>query len=106
MGSYRDITTNDIVGIADGTPFVWDLEEEPKMPNKKQMAKNVLNSAKTGIKSALTGKKLKADAETIKRRKAICDKCKYYIDKRCSQCGCFLKYKAALETESCPAGKW
>ena len=57
-----------------------------------------------------------ASSEKRKQRTDICKGCdKYSIMKRgpsleklsrCSECGCFLKPKIALEGQECPIGKW
>ena len=106
MGRYGDITPNSVIGVKRGTPFVWKLEGTKEMPSKKKMAKNIFKTAKDSISSALKGNGLKADADTIRKRKAICNDCSYFVNERCSQCGCYLRYKAFLEKEKCPAGKW
>lgn len=45
------------------------------------------------------------------RRLAICHACEFLIHKegksdRCGKCGCFLKWKTALESWHCPIKKW
>lgn len=42
----------------------------------------------------------------INYRRSICGSCEYNIDRRCSQCGCFIKYKTRMSTEECPENKW
>lgn len=45
--------------------------------------------------------------EERERRLAICNACEFLIDgKRCSKCGCAVKWKAMLEAWHCPVEKW
>jgi hypothetical protein len=46
--------------------------------------------------------------ELKEQRINICNDCSY-LDKenfKCTHCGCWLKYKTAWATSSCPIGKW
>jgi len=50
-------------------------------------------------------------SDLTKKRLTICNGCphkesKFLAPTQCGLCGCVLKIKAALENESCPAGKW
>jgi hypothetical protein len=57
-----------------------------------------------------------ASEELRKQRTDICKGCdKYEVSEqgpllkklsRCTECGCFLKPKIALEGQECPIGKW
>ena len=52
-----------------------------------------------------------ADDETLEKRKAICDSCKYWSPTsrmgmgKCLKCGC-SSLKLKFKTEKCPIGKW
>jgi hypothetical protein len=58
------------------------------------------------------------DDTTIRARRALCLACEHAepcLDAgiivigrkcRCSQCGCAIRAKTAVGSESCPAGKW
>lgn len=47
-------------------------------------------------------------AEEVTRRLAICKPCSSYLEAqgRCSECGCYMKFKARLRTQNCPRKKW
>lgn len=53
-----------------------------------------------------------ADKEIIKQRTEICSKCPYMkfsifgMIAKCSECGCPIQTKAAIDNSSCPKGKW
>jgi len=49
-----------------------------------------------------------AKPETQEKRALICSECPELIKEtfRCGKCGCFLKYKIAWSTTSCPIDKW
>lgn len=44
--------------------------------------------------------------EEQERRTLICVSCEFYTGKTCRKCGCFIRFKAKLQTEHCPIGKW
>lgn len=46
-----------------------------------------------------------SDAE-YKKRLEICDTCDRRVDNRCSECGCFLSWKAQGAAFHCPLKKW
>jgi hypothetical protein len=46
------------------------------------------------------------DAEELKRRRNTCKDCVFKIKRKCDLCGCYIKYKTRLSTESCPEKKW
>lgn len=39
-------------------------------------------------------------------RMAICATCEFYTGTTCRKCGCHIRFKAKLQTEHCPIGKW
>lgn len=71
------------------------------------MAKNVAAAAKDELK-AVAGGKPPVDEAEIARRLRLCKRCDLFIkeQERCSQCGCFMKFKARLRSQHCPVGKW
>lgn len=96
-GEYKNETS------VTAKPFE-EKSSEPVYPSLMQQAKNLggslINFAKSGFQ--------KADDETYNRRLRICEGCEF-LDKehkRCLKCGCFVKAKAAMGSESCPIGKW
>ena len=50
----------------------------------------------------------RADEETVKTRKDICEACDEYIKSTttCKKCGCFMNIKNKLQAATCPIGKW
>lgn len=50
----------------------------------------------------------RAEREEMERRYAICQECPFFLrgSKRCSRCGCFMKFKTSLEMAKCPEHKW
>jgi len=39
-------------------------------------------------------------------RLEICGTCSEYKDCKCSQCGCFMPFKARFQVSICPLNKW
>ena len=88
------------------TPLRWKLDTKPEMPSHGQIAKNASGAFARNLKSLLKGNSLNADPDEIERRREICDACEFMRDNRCTQCGCWLQYKARLKAENCPIKKW
>lgn len=74
------------------------------MNNVFVLAKNfgnaIINHASDGFK--------KVTNEEFENRLNICKGCDQFDanEERCKNCGCFLKYKAAWNSEKCPLSKW
>tara|TARA_Y100000817_G_scaffold293553_1_gene266624 strand:+ start:4023 stop:4382 length:360 start_codon:yes stop_codon:yes gene_type:complete len=83
-------------------------EEDLCLPSKIEMASNLLRSIKNAGKKILKGEKLSADSIVSEKRLEICNQCPKFIKEqgRCSLCGCFLKAKVRIVSETCPIGKW
>ncbi len=114
---YRYLTS-------DENPDEWQREEYRKIvlamaatesaeggfPSVLEMAGNAAKALGRIVKAVATGQPVFATAEEQARRLAICAGCEKYDahQGRCSACGCFGKFKAALETErgECPLGRW
>lgn len=83
-------------------------------------ARVLMNAVTAGgrvARSAVLGKRIKAEPETIEARRALCLACEFCKPwekdssfHKCTKCGCWLdgKYfsKLAIATERCPVGKW
>lgn len=46
------------------------------------------------------------DEDTFQARLAVCANCDRRQDSLCSECGCYIKPKAAGRTFNCPLGRW
>jgi hypothetical protein len=46
--------------------------------------------------------------EKADKRLTICEECDKYNPKttRCSECGCFMRYKVMIPSSKCPIAKW
>ena len=86
-------------------------QQEPQptlaFPTVRQMASNLASAVKSEVKSRVSGH-VSLDPEEIAKRLEICEGCEFYHapSKRCKKCGCFLKWKTAWRSQSCPVGKW
>ena len=83
-------------------------KEELSLPSKGEMASNLLKSLKKAGKSFFKGEKLAASSAIAEKRITICNECPKFMkdSARCSLCGCFLKAKIKIASETCPIGKW
>jgi len=76
-------------------------EPEPFPPLWKQAA----NLAGAVVAHAAGGFK-EATPEERDRRLALCLVCEHWREERCTQCGCYVRAKAAWLEQKCPVGKW
>ncbi len=46
--------------------------------------------------------------EISDKRMEICRQCEHFKERttQCTKCGCFMRFKTAMMSASCPAGKW
>ena len=44
--------------------------------------------------------------KVMKARLKVCDNCNYKRGSFCGKCSCYLRFKTAMPSESCPIGKW
>lgn len=86
---------------------------DQKMNSPCCSAKSKIFGGAVGLAKALSGVG-RADNKVIVKRRNICRSCDHAIPCvgnigricRCKACGCILKAKTAIESESCPIGKW
>lgn len=76
------------------------------MPSIPQMASNLGGDIAKNIKHALSGESLLVDENVAAERFNICKSCDFFIENRCSKCGCFMEAKSKFTVSSCPVGKW
>lgn len=76
-----------------------------KYPLNTETTLEYLTRGVVGIAKAAT-RRDRAEEGTIKHRLDVCKSCDEYKNGRCGKCGCFLRFKTAIESESCPLGKW
>ena len=83
-------------------------KQEPILPTKTEMAKNIIASTAKIAKSVLAGENPKLSAEEAKARLEICKGCEFFrqADERCSKCGCYMAVKTYLKAEKCPLNRW
>jgi thioredoxin-like negative regulator of GroEL len=60
----------------------------------------------TAILRAIKTRKLMTSKEEVQSRLSKCNTCVFNKNKTCSDCGCAIKLKTKMKTESCPRGHW
>ena len=65
----------------------------------------LFNFSKAVIKHAIDGLE-NVNKKTFNNRVEVCSTCELREDKRCSECGCFIDWKALWASEDCPKEKW
>lgn len=84
----------------------------PMMPSAGRMAVNAIRAAVKTTVHAASGKGISAAPELIEKRRAICQSnvCGFYVaeTERCAhkKCGCFLRFKRYLKSQTCPDHRW
>lgn len=73
----------------------------------KQIAHGIYGILKAKLNLDPVSDKLKYNRMTIC---CSCEQIEYkndnLVNAKCSECGCYLKYKIALDSEKCPLNKW
>jgi hypothetical protein len=67
---------------------------------------NAVQATARASKAFVNGEELKVSEMVYNTRLSICDGCEEKQGLRCKLCGCFIKAKAWLTTETCPKGAW
>jgi Family of unknown function (DUF6171) len=80
--------------------------EEFKLPSMMEMAKNLMSDGVKIVGNAFSGNKTVVSDDVRESRWSICLECPMLQNNRCTQCGCFMKVKTALQTSKCPIDKW
>lgn len=92
----------------------WDTDSAyreywTKRPQAHALARKALNFVMAVGKAAVNNFAL-VSKEEVRRRVAICRGCELFdaVKSQCTheKCGCFVKFKARLESEHCPIKKW
>ena len=69
--------------------------------------RNAAKAVKRVVIAKAKGESVMLDEQTVTLRLKACEGCPHLSKaRRCLKCNCFVDLKAALATESCPAGKW
>ena len=77
-------------------------DKKVSLPSKRKMIKTAMEAAGALFKEGI----VKVSKEEHERRHGICLGCEYLINKRCLECGCFIKFKSSIEAWHCRIGKW
>ena len=88
--------------------LVIQLAEGKQFPSIIEQAQNFAGAAIRIAKAALHGEQIIAEEDIQDKRLAICKSCDKFNEEqfRCYLCGCYLRTKISLLTESCPISKW
>lgn len=65
----------------------------------------IIDLLKTTAKHAVN-KFEKVSLEQYNARMDICNKCEFFVEKRCTKCGCYMEHKAKWEVAKCPEKFW
>jgi hypothetical protein len=88
------------IDVTDATAQLFASVSRPP-PARQQ----IVTAVKAITTTVLSGFATVDDAE-YEKRIAFCDDCEHFKESRCYLCGCYMKVKAKLEAQRCPAEKW
>lgn len=79
-----------------------------ELPPIRQQLANAAIALGRAASSLAAGNGLTVSQTELDRRLSICESCHQLRGLRCVACGCFVRLKARLESETgqCPDGKW
>jgi len=93
--------------IYDVKDIVQKLKPEVSFLGKIRNARNATHRVYKQIRD---GGNIRVENDVIEKRREACNNCPLQIErwmmKICSNCGCNIKAKTSLITESCPLDKW
>ena len=95
----QDIPSSNTNNVINSSP-------SPSMPSLVEMGKNMLETAKNIAAGVIKGDGINLTEEEAKKRLSICESCEFYINSRCSKCGCYMAVKTYLKAANCPVSKW
>ena len=92
------------------------LSASPELPSLKEMAFNLVGTAKDMFQLAVARGQILAPENVIKTRWDLCWDCEFFLKEAtvkdikrecvCSKCGCAMKTKVRIAAAHCPIGKW
>jgi hypothetical protein len=77
-----------------------------QMPSITDMGKNLVQTAVDSVKSVIQGEGFSITEDQASVRLSICEGCEFYVNTRCTKCGCYMAVKTHLKAATCPVGKW
>lgn len=83
--------------------------KQQQLPSVLQQASNAAVALGRVVAAVATGKPLmRSESERQEIQAKHCVPCRHYDakQKRCTLCGCWVRWKARLATEHCPVGLW
>ena len=81
--------------------------DEEELPSLKEMGKDLFGLAWKTARAFVKGTATLSEDKEAKKRWSICLDCPHLLrKKRCSKCGCYMKFKIHLAESECPIGKW
>jgi len=92
------------------------LSSAPELPSLKEMAFNLIGTAKDMFQMAVARGQILASEDVVKARWDLCWDCEFFLKEStfkeikrecvCSKCGCAMKSKVRFAATHCPIGKW
>ena len=102
--------------LIDGTKIIEPIEITKVIstslptPTFAERVKNFINALKRMYNEYKLSREIKSSIITITKRRYLCNTCphavKTLIGKTCRKCGCNIRLKTLLKSESCPDNKW
>ena len=109
--SYNNKDHNELI-LANGQRIVLDSEiiKHINKITRTSRFKNIIQAFKRVFTQLVQNKSIYANKQLIKSRQATCETCPFknskFLITKCTICGCVIRAKTKLATESCPLEKW
>ena len=81
-------------------------QTQNSLPSIVEMGKNLAKTLTDTVKSVVAGEGAMTAEDQASARLKICQSCEFYVNERCTKCGCFMAVKTHLKAANCPVGKW
>ena len=81
-------------------------QTQNSLPSIVEMGKNLAKTLADTVKSVAAGEGAMTAEDQANARLKICQACEFYVNERCTKCGCFMAVKTHLKAANCPVGKW
>jgi hypothetical protein len=109
-GSRMNLDFED--SVIDTMPELLPYLDKPSFPTFTEQLSNAVRAAYKVGHNVIHNLPVMVSDEKYNQRETICKSCEFYVDDKCSKCGCACKgkwiNKLRYESESCPLNppKW
>ncbi len=88
--------------------LIFKPDDGEEFPSLREQTKTLGSTLAKSFKGMLAGDEIMVSEDEQQRRYDLCQVCEHFSkqQKRCKECGCYLKQKIKFKVSECPIGKW